>query len=98
MTNGAKPPTKPTSEKERLTALARHAQTTLRRLRMGEKGTISCSAAYPADEVRGYIYGYAFHKGKWFDIATDQVANALVVTRAPRPKPVKEFDNEGEVE
>jgi hypothetical protein len=97
MTNGVKQ-TPINSEKERLTGLAKHAQTILRRLRMGEIGTISCSKLYPLDEVRSYVYGYAFHKNKWFDIKTDNVSNSLVVTRAPRPKPVKEFDGEEEVE
>jgi hypothetical protein len=95
MTNGVKqPPGLTQSEKDRLTGLAQHAHDALRMLRMGEQATISCSRQYPMDEVRGYIYGYAFHKKKWFDIKTNKVANALVVTRTEKPKPIKHFDGE----
>ena len=93
MTNGVKPKAE-TTENKRLNALAKHAYNVLRKLKMGDHGAISCSAQYPMDEVRGYIYGYAFHKKKWFEVKTDSVANALIVTRAERPKPVKQFDEE----
>jgi hypothetical protein len=94
MTNGIKQPRISQTEKERLTAMAKHTTDVLRKLKMGQQGTISCSAAYPMDDVRSYIYGYAFHKKKWFEVKTDSVANSLVVTRAERPKPVKQFDEE----
>ena len=93
MTNGVKRPNAKT-EKERLTSLAQHTIDVLRKLKMGQQGTISCSREFPMDDVRGYIYGYAFHKKKWFEVKTDSVANALIVTRAERPKPVKQFDEE----
>jgi hypothetical protein len=93
MTNGMKQ-TSARTEKERLTALAEHAATVLRKLRMGEQGTISCSTQYPMEAVRSYVYAYAFHKKKWFDVKTDSVANSLVVTRSTPPKPVKQFDEE----
>jgi len=97
MSNGGKPPPqKARTENQRLNDLAKHAYNVLRKLKMGDRGTISCGRQFPMDEVRGYIYGYAFHKKKWFDIQTDSVSSSLIVTRAPKPKPIKHFDEEEE--
>lgn len=69
---------------DHLEDLANHVHGTLRLLRMGDKGKISCGE-FTMDEVRNYTFAYAVHKKKWFNMVPDSVSNSLIVERAEKP-------------
>jgi hypothetical protein len=70
----------------------------LKRLKMGETGTIQCSKQYPAEEVRLYVMAYGMHKRKWFEAKEDKASNAIHATRTALPnwETVEEIDKEEE--
>jgi hypothetical protein len=71
----------------------------LKRLKVGQTGTIQCSKEYPTEEVRLYALAYAMHKRKWFTIKEDKASNAIVATRTELPdwEVTEEDDKEEEL-
>lgn len=57
----------------------------VKRLKMGQSGTIQCSKQYPESEVRQYTMAYALHKEKWFDLTFDKATNVMHATRVEQP-------------
>ena len=72
-------------QKEHLLTVANRVHASLRKLKMGETATITCSKTFPFEEVRNYIWAYAFHKGKWFDCEYNKTTLVLFAKRAPPP-------------
>jgi hypothetical protein len=55
------------SPKQKLETLGKRVHDALRLLRIGDKGIVSCDQ-YTEEEVINYIYAYAIHKRKWFEM------------------------------
>ena len=71
---------------EHLDGLSNIVHDVLKRLKMGETGTITCSKEYPHEEVRLYVNAYALHKKKWFETRYDKASNAITAKRTEQPK------------
>ena len=72
-------------ELEHLTSLYKHVHGVVRLLKIDDTGTIPCTKEFPADEIRAYIRGYAFHKRKWFEAKHDAVAGVIYAKRVAVP-------------
>ena len=70
---------------EQLASLGKHVHNTLRVLKVGDTGTITCGKAYPAGEVKQYVIAYAFHKRKWFELKHDRTADLFYAKRVEPP-------------
>lgn len=70
---------------EHLDGLSTLVHDVLKRLKMGETGTIICTKEYPSDEVLLYVTGYAMHKEKWFETHYDKASNVVHAKRSPIP-------------
>lgn len=70
---------------EHLDGLSAHVHEVVKRLKMGETGSISVTKQYPAEEIRLYTMAYGEFKKKWFDTKHDKASNAVVCTRIPEP-------------
>jgi hypothetical protein len=85
---------------EHLDGLYNLAHPILKRLKMGDTGTIQCSKEYPSEEVMQYVMAYAGHKDKWFDpVKYDKATDTVSAKRAPVPnwETVEEIDTEEEL-
>ena len=87
------------SEKRKLKALSLHVHAALRTLKMGETGAIPVTADHSADAIMKYIWGYAFHKRKWFEAKYDKTTRVVYAERKPPPpwNTEEEYDEEEEV-
>ena len=84
-------------EKQRLTQLALHVHNTVRMLKVGDT-TVLPVGTFNSQEVKMYLWAYALHKGKWFELEYDATAKVFHVKRAPGlPEPDDEFDVEEEL-
>jgi hypothetical protein len=72
-------------EQDKLKALGKYVHDTLRLLKIGGSGAISCTKQFSARDIMEYIVGYSFYKRKWFETKHDSVANAVLVKRVPVP-------------
>jgi hypothetical protein len=72
-------------DKKRLAAVSRYVHTSLRMLKMGQTGTISCNKDYPVETIKEYVMAYAFHKRKWFKVSYDKMNQVIYAERAPPP-------------
>jgi hypothetical protein len=89
----------PASEtpKQRLDAVARLVIKAVSRLKIGDEGTVPIDRFTPS-EVRGYLWGWAEHKGRWFDSEYDKTIKAFRVKRVvPKLEDISNFDDEEEV-
>jgi uncharacterized protein (DUF2249 family) len=68
-----------------LDALHKLVHEAVKRLKMGESGTVQCSKQYPEIEVRQYAMAYAMHKNKWFELKYDKAGDVVHVTRVEVP-------------
>ena len=80
-------------EKKNLLALNQIVHEALRKLKMGEAGTIPVGDRTP-DDVRNYVWAYAMHKGKWFDCKYDATSKVFTAVRAEPPPWGKKSDEE----
>ena len=71
-------------EKKELESISSLVHGVLRKLKLGEKGYISCDKHAPGD-VQNYLRAYAFHKGKWFDTTYDATSKVLIAVRSDPP-------------
>jgi hypothetical protein len=71
---------------EHLDGLSHIVHDVLKRLKMGETGTITCSKEYQHEEVRLYVNAYALHKHKWFETRYDKATNTIIAKRTEQPK------------
>ena len=75
-----------------------HAHEALKRLKMGDVGTVAVTKEFPVDELTRYVHAYARHKNKWFDTRYDATSKLIYATRVTPPpwdKP-EEIDDEEE--
>ena len=75
---------------EHLDGLSKMVHEGLKRLKMGETGSVACSREYPPDEVRVYVMAYGMHKNKWFETSHDRATNTVIAKRIKEPDWVKE--------
>ena len=84
---------------EFLDNLSKHVHEALKRLKMGDAGTIAITKEFPLDDVRQYVGAYAMHKDKWFEMEYDKTTKTLNVIRVALPNwIVPDVIDEGEVE
>jgi len=57
----------------------------LKRLRIGDSATISCTKDFKGEEIMLYARAYAYHKMKWFETTFDKTANVVRAKRAEVP-------------
>ena len=70
---------------EHLDGLSNLVHEALKRLKMDQTGSISCSKEFPPEEVQLYARAYGMHKRKWFDIKYDKASNVVHATRTELP-------------
>jgi hypothetical protein len=70
---------------EHLDGLSNHVHDVLKRLKMGQTGSIPCTKEYPAEEIRAYALAYALHKEKWFETGYDKTTNTVTAKRIEMP-------------
>jgi len=70
---------------EYLDGLSKIVHEALKRLKLGDTGTIQCSKNYPATEVLLYVQAYGLHKRKWFESKYDRATDAVHATRGTPP-------------
>jgi hypothetical protein len=70
---------------EHLDGLSALVHERLKRLKMDEQASITCTKEFPGDEVRLYVTAYAMHKKKWFLTEYDKATNTVKCKRAPEP-------------
>ena len=70
----------------------------LKRLKIGDTGSITCTKEFPPEEVRLYVTAYAFHKKKWFAAQYDKVSNTVRCSRGEMPSWVKLVEDDKEEE
>ena len=84
---------------EYLDGLSKLVHEALKRLKMDETGSVTCSKQYPPDEVRLDVQAYGLHKRKWFETEHDKASNVIRCKRAkPPPWPTPDAVDEEEVE
>jgi len=83
------------TEKKKLEALHNLVHNAVRMLKMDDRSTISCGPFTP-EEVRAYLWGYAFHKRKWFNSIYDPTSKVYYVQRTRPPKPPQPLEDEEE--
>jgi hypothetical protein len=57
----------------------------VKRLKIGQTGTIQCSKQYPEKEVQLYVVAYAMHKEKWFETKYDKAGDVVYAARVEVP-------------
>jgi len=84
---------------EFLDSLSERVHEALKRLKLGQTGTIRCSKEFPEIEVRSYVTAYAMHKDKWFEMKYDKATDTVYAKRIEIPSWEKadEFDDEEEL-
>ena len=70
---------------EYLDGLSNHVHNVVKRLKMGETGSVPVTKQYTAEEIRLYAWAYGEFKKKWFETKYDKASNAVVCTRIPEP-------------
>ncbi|HET9538087.1 MAG TPA: hypothetical protein VFP43_22530 [Mesorhizobium sp.] len=77
-------------EKEHLEEIADRVHNALRKLKMGESGSVACDKEHKRHDVEFYLMAYAKHKNKCFDVKYDAVSELLHCVRVEVP-PLKQF-------
>jgi hypothetical protein len=70
---------------EHLDGLHGHVHGVVKRLKMGDTGSIPVTKEYPADEIRLYATAYGMHKKKWFVTSYDKATNTVIAKRTMPP-------------
>ena len=84
---------------EHLNDISQYVHPILKRLKMGETGTVAATKQFPIEELQMYVQAYAMHKEKWFDTKYDATSKILYCTRVtPMPWDIPdEVDDDEEV-
>lgn len=84
---------------EFLDGLSEHVHEGLKRLKIGDTGTIQCSKKFPEKEVQLYVTAYAMHKSKWFEMRYDKAGEIVYAKRVEVPdwEKIETFDEEEEL-
>lgn len=71
-------------EKKKLITLGKTVHEALRGLKIGDTGTIPIGDM-TADDVKNYVWAYAMHKTKWFDLKYDKTGKVFTAVRKEPP-------------
>jgi hypothetical protein len=70
---------------DHLDGLSAHVHDVLKRLKIGEIGSVAVTKEFTAEEIRLYAIAYGMHKNKWFEAKHDKASNTVQCKRAPEP-------------